>query len=133
MNYHEEAVITISWDAQSECVVSQLKGFAHGEGYRVALDKGLELLEQKASRKWLGDMREGAAMDPQDLKWTQEDWRPRAVAAGLQWTAMVMTENALVQMQMNRLTKMVEQVEGRSIETAYFDDIDEAKVWVYSK
>jgi hypothetical protein len=130
--YFQAPFITIDWDDQTECVVSTMKGFAEGKAYRKALDKGLELLERHGSNKWLGDMRNGAVMNQDDLAWVQNDWRPRATKAGLCWTALVMKDQALARMQIDRLTKTIERVEGRNIETAYFDDVDEAKAWLRS-
>ena len=130
MIYHNESCVTIRWDAQTGCVVSELKGFAQGEGYRKTLDKGLELLRQRGSKKWLGDMRTGSVMERADLGWVETDWTPRATKAGLKWTALVMPEHVLMKMQMNRLAKTVDQ--GRSFETTYFTDIEEAKTWLRS-
>lgn len=126
--YHQASFITISWDDDTGCVVSQLKGYAAGEEYRNALDEGLKLLAQNKSTKWLSDMREGTVMSQEDAKWAQQDWRPRAAKAGLKWTALVLSESALQQMQLNRMHR----VEQSLIETAYFTDVDKAKAWLKS-
>ena len=133
MTIFEGKNIRISWDAKVECVVSEMEGFAEGEEYRNALEKGLESLELNRSRKWLGDMTRGSLMSQDDAKWVQADWRPRAARAGLRWTALVMTNNALGKMQIDRMTRTVAEYEGSSIETAYFDNQEEAKAWLQSQ
>jgi hypothetical protein len=126
--YHQASFVTIGWDEDTGCVVSELKGYAAGQEYRNAVEKGLELLIQKKSDKWLGDMRKGTVMSQEDAQWAQQDWRPRAAEAGLKWTALVLSESALQQMQLDRMHR----VEKSLIETAYFTDVDEAKAWLQS-
>ena len=75
--------------------MSKVKGYARGKEYRNTLNKGLELLAQKRSRKWLADMWKVAVMSQEDVKWSQQDWRPRAAKAGLKRTTMVLSESTL--------------------------------------
>lgn len=126
--YHQTSCMTIGWDDSTDCVVSKVKGYAKGKEYRNALNKGLELLAQKGTTKWLGDMREGAVMSQEDVEWAQQDWRPRAAKAGLKWTALLLSESALQQMQLDRMRRVEESL----IETAYFHDVGKAKAWLQS-
>jgi hypothetical protein len=126
--YYETSFLTIGWDDSINCVVSKSKGYAGGKEYRDALDKGLELLVQKKSHKWLSDAREGTVMSQEDAQWAMQDWRPRAAKAGLKWTALVLSESALQKMQLDRMRRVEESL----VETSYFDDIDKAKAWLGS-
>ena len=55
MIYLQESFITLSWDEASKTIVAEWKGFASLAKMQFALEKGLELIQQKKTTKWLGD------------------------------------------------------------------------------
>lgn len=89
MVYFNESYLTIHWDELYQCVWMEWKAFAKGENFRTGLNKGLELVIQKKTSRWLADTRNLKVVAQDDQRWTNEDWFPRALAAGVRSMAIV--------------------------------------------
>lgn len=130
MIYYDIPQVTVSWDEDLKAIISQWKAYSEGEIYRAAMDKGLDLLKQKKCGKVLVDSRLLRVVNQDDQKWTIENWTPRALAAGLRYSAFLIPKSALAQMSLKR---MVNNFQGFSVENAYFDNVEEAREWLRSK
>lgn len=127
MIYFDEKYLTVRWDAAYRCVVMAWKSYATGPQFRTGLEKGLELVKKKAAKNWLADMRKMGVVSPENQKWSNEDWFPRAIAAGIKKMALVVPASTLAQMSVDSI---MSKVEGASLETAYFDNIEDAQAWL---
>jgi hypothetical protein len=105
------------------------KSYALGDQFRTGLEKGLELVKKQAARKWLADMRRMGVVSAANQKWSNEDWFPRALTAGINRMALVVPTSTLSQMSVDAI---MSKVEGTNLETAYFDNVEEAKGWLQS-
>ena len=98
-----------------------------GECLREQLNLGVDLMQRYGAVKWLSD---NSAIDGHaeaDLKWTEEDWLPRAVAAGWKYWALVVPENLHARMDMWQVTRMFHD---HGVHQNVFTDPDEAMAWL---
>jgi len=56
MIYLQESFITLSWDEASKTIVAEWKGFASLAKMQFALEKGLELIQQKRLQNGWGTL-----------------------------------------------------------------------------
>ena len=106
------------------------KKFAKGEDFRQGLNEGLELLEQHGTSKWLADLRDLGTVTKEDQEWSNEQWYPRAINGGIRYMAIIMPKSVISSMS---VTNILTRVKDINVETQYFDDIDSAKEWLWSK
>lgn len=129
MTYFDEPYLAIQWDATTRCVVMKWKKFAGSHEFRTGLEKGLELVKQKAASRWLADVRNISALPKDDQDWSNGDWFPRVMNAGIKRNALIVPTSTLRQIAMEAI---MSKVEGIDLETAYFDDVEKAKAWLDS-
>jgi hypothetical protein len=128
--HYDQPHLTLSWDPDGGFVCAQWKEDVPGGPMRDGLELGLELIKEKQAKKWLVDSRTIASISPQDVKWVNDDWMPRAVDAGLRCMAFVMAKKVVMQISMKTF---IARINGRELENAYFDNIDEARAWLASQ
>ena len=123
----DEPFLTIVWEPEDRIICAQWKDEVSGEVMRRGLDAGLALIIQKQARRWLVDSRRLGAIDPADVKWVNDNWMPRAVAAGLQSMAFVLARKIVMQLTMK---SFIARIDERELSNAYFDNVDEARAWL---
>ena len=129
LTHQEFDFLNIQWDEASQSVVMVWKSFAKGDKFRNGLDEGLELLRAKDARNWLADLRDLGTVTKDDQEWSNENWYPRAINAGVRKMAVIMPKSVISTMSVTRILTKVEKVD---IETRYFDDLEASKVWLSS-
>lgn len=127
MIYFNERYLTISWDAEIGAVRMEWKEFIDGPPFRAGLDAGLALVEQKKSVKWLADLRRLGPVTLEDQKWSNEDWFPRVIAAGLRYMALVSPRKVVAQMSVRTI---MAKVMDKNLTTAHFDEVEQARDWL---
>jgi hypothetical protein len=94
-----------------------------------ALEAGLTLMQTRGARKWLSDNRRGGAVPRSHHTWAQDDWGPRAAAAGWKYWAVLLPEELLGQANTNRLV----DIYGRlGVTTRTFEHLEPATRWLIS-
>ncbi|CAM4498839.1 hypothetical protein FHS16_005458 [Paenibacillus endophyticus] len=83
----------IFWDEQIETVVIRWNSFATGDELRDPLDRMIELAVIKKAKKALFDNSHVLVLE-EDMKWLSEEWLPRLLNAGIQYTATVNPKNS---------------------------------------
>jgi hypothetical protein len=127
--YYQSPRFRVFWDPTIEAVINGGEGFVEGDELRRGMDKGLELLIQKRSSKWLAEMSHRKVHTDVDQKWIVDDWTPRAAAAGLRYTAFVLPTSVVSMMSLKRMTRFVAE---QRLEMRYVDDLEEARRWLKS-
>ena len=85
-------------------------------------------MEQKKATKWLSDDRYNSALPKEDFEWSTTVWRPRAIAAGWRYWALVLPEKVTGQMS---LKKILDGFYGDSPVTySLFSDPADAIKWL---
>lgn len=125
--HHESAYLDIEYDPELDAVRMHWKQFVSGEPFRDGLDRGLELVREKGASNWYADLRELGAVDQEDQEWSNNEWFPRAIEAGLTNMAIVRPESVVAEMSVDRI---MQEVEGTDLVTYNVDDPDEAREWL---
>jgi hypothetical protein len=126
--YFDEPFLTIHWEEDGGIVWTESKGPSPGgEPMRRGMEAGLRLIIEKKGHRWFGDARRLSSIDPADVKWINEDWVPRAVAAGLNRMAIVVPKRVVVTL---AAKSFLARINGREMASEYFDDFEAARAWL---
>lgn len=121
----EIADVTVSWDEPSQAVLIQLYGYIEGETMRQPCNKALDLMISMRSSRLITDSREMKALTQEDQRWVDDDWRPRARAAGLRRNAILVPKSAVAKLTVTAIVKKFD-----AVQFAYFSELDEARKWL---
>jgi hypothetical protein len=127
MSYFDTDYLTVQYDESLDAVVMNWHDFAEGEDFRNGLNTGLEFVKKKRAINWLADLREMGAVASDDQEWSNTDWFPRAMDAGLSNMAIIKPESVIANMSVENI---MQEVEDGELTTHYFDNRAEAKKWL---
>ncbi len=127
MPLFEEKYLTIQHDEDVNCIHMQWVGFATSQKYQHGMNTGLEKVKEKEVSRWLANMAEMGVITPEDQKWTNEDWFPRLLEAGIRTAAVVMSKDIFNQLSVK---KIGEDMTDNSYTMHFFDNLEEAKKWL---
>lgn len=130
MLYFQDTYVTVSWDESTQAVTVVWKGFVTLDKVRTGLEKALELYQAKGKGKWLADTTQILPFGKEAERWMNEDWFPRAIAAGVKKMALLIPKSSLGKMS---LESLMGKVPGTDLTTAYFDNQEAAKKWLISR
>ena len=129
MIYYDKRWMTIRFDESLQAVCLEWKGYAEGEEYRSVFNAGIELLQQKKVSRWLGDCRLLGPVTQADQQWTNQEWHPRAAAAGMRWVAIVSPKAAVARLSIKYI---ITKVNNTDLVFNHFDDLESARTWLRS-
>jgi hypothetical protein len=125
--YNRPGVVVVTWDATLQAVHIAAQGWADPTESRESLDAGLRALIEHHGSRWLVDGSNMKVVQQTDQDWINENWLPRALAAGLRRTAMVIPKSGLAMMN-------VDDMAGRGpddqIDFRLFSTIEKAAEWL---
>lgn len=129
------STITIIDNEFTELVYHADKGIVHhtyrkpisGEPFRTLLNTGVELLQKHGATKWLSDNRKHVGLPEEDVKWSQEDWFPRAQKAGWKYWALVAPPDPNGAMVLKR---SVDVYWEKGLRIMVFSDLESAMLWL---
>lgn len=127
--YYQKPYLTISWDEANNCVFSEWKGFIYGADLRTGLNTALELLTTKQANKALSDSRKLRVVSQEDQAWIAKDWMPRAIKAGLRFSANLVPETDLALASYNNPAIK----SGSVLERADFGTLEKAREWLRTR
>lgn len=125
MIYFSSKYVVVNWLQDIQCVYLQWNGFVIGSEYRAALNKAVELLEQKEAQNWIGDISNLGVVSETDQKWTNEDWTPRLLKTKLKNMALILPESFVARISVNNIIS-----EFKSLNVKYFSDFEDAANWL---
>lgn len=120
---------TLWYHPEKKIIHHKFHRFIYGPEFRNVLDKGLEIMKQNGSQKWLSDDRENSTLTAEDGEWAQTDWSPRVIAVGWKFWAIVMPEKVIGQINMKRFAKDYSE---KGVTVQFYTDADEALKWLES-
>ncbi|MCM3626795.1 hypothetical protein M3194_05405 [Paenibacillus glycanilyticus] len=115
----------IFWDDVIESVVIRWNSFAVGDELREPLDKLIELAVLKKAKKALFDNSHILVLE-EDMKWLSEEWLPRLLNAGIQYTATVNPTISATNRDSNRGTTE----DTARLKHHEFEGVNHAIVWL---
>ena len=127
MIHKEYPFITIHWDEEISAVIMEWTKYAISARFRRALNEGLDLLIAREAHRWLADLRGLGPVGPEDQKWSNEDWFPRAIAGGITCMALVVPISTLSKMSVETIMQKVDETK---LAVHYFDSVEEARQWL---
>lgn len=120
---------TLFFHPEAGIVHHSFKQSVSGDDFRLVLSEGLKLLEDPEVDKWLSDDLHNLDLTPEDRDWADNWWRPRAIAAGWKYWAVVMPENAFGVVDM---AAHVTAARREGIEVSVFSEAGAALAWLQS-
>ncbi len=127
MIHFDEPWLTIYWDDYCNAVRMEWKSYVEGDQARLGLEAGLGLLQKNRCSRWLADVRCLGPVRQIDQDWVNQDWFPRAIAAGLRYMATVTPTSVIASMTVRRIMSRVNEVDMLN---SYFDDLEHAREWL---
>lgn len=123
-----EVYFQAEYDEDSGATIVHWIGFSTTEQLKAGMEAGLALLQEKKSTKWIADahLMEGGFEEAND--WLQQDWTPRAVAAGLKAVAFVVSQDAFNEFSTNEYAER-----NADLDNPHFPSLEEAKAWIKQK
>ena len=119
--------LNIYWLEDIEAVRMEWKKYAAGKDFRNGLDTGLELIRKKNSSRWLADLRKMQVVNQEDQQWSNDDWFPRAIKAGIRKMAIIVPMDIFGKMSVNRIMQNISDI---GLSTQYFDSVEDAIEWL---
>ena len=128
--HFDSSAASVHWDEFAGAVCITWKHFTEREEFRAVVNAGLELLLQKKTKRWLGDLRDLGAVTQEDQLWAIESWLPRATQAGMAYIALVSPRKLVAQM---AVKTFMSHVNGLNLLIGNFEDIETARAWLHSQ
>lgn len=120
---------SISYDADTPCIVIEWHGYATTPQFREVNENALWLLTEKQCSKILADTTKLPMISTEDLKWVNEVWLPRAIQAGYRACGMV---NSRFYFSRVAISNAMKHVNRNEVQLEYFDSQAAARAWLKS-
>ena len=118
-------------DADVPCVITQWHAFANKTEFIALQGAALAYFEQHSSPTapwgWVGDVRRMGAIPEEAQRWLQEQFNPRARAAGLSFVAVVLAETIFGKIATQRYAQQTQESPNGDIAVQYYQSQEEAK------
>lgn len=121
---------SIRWDAEIGAVQFRWHEFASGQKFRAGAWALLEYFRDAEASKLLVDARNITAHDNPDQRWLVNDWMPKMIDAGLEYSVTVHRDDAFAQAEMQGLLLQLDSYDVSSTVTA---DMNDARAWLAEK
>jgi hypothetical protein len=118
---------SVRWDPELRAVVETWEGWADATEFIAMLDAGVRALAENHGSRWLADCRLQRVLKAADQRRGNQEWLPRALAAGLKRFAVVLPESGLAKF---NIQLHLGAAAAAQMEVAYFATADEARRWV---
>jgi hypothetical protein len=118
-------------DEEIPCVITQWHAFANKTDFIALQGAALAYFEQHSTPDapwgWVGDVRRMGAIPEEAQRWLQEEFNPRARAAGLNLIAVVLAETIFGKIATQRYAQQTQESPHDDIAVQYFASVQEAK------
>ena len=125
--YLDTQYVLVRWDGDGPWVYVQWRGWANSAEYRAAQEAVILAIRENHASRNLIDSTDARVVSEDDQKWLIENWMPRAVAAGRQWTAIVLPRSALGRTIAENIDK---HPRSNSTKVEHFETVEEAAAWL---
>jgi hypothetical protein len=125
--FHTQGTGSVRWDPGLKAVVETWEGWANATEFAAMLDAGVRALAENHGFRWLADCRRQRVLKAADQTRGNQEWLPRALAAGLKRFAVVLPESGLAKF---NIQLHLGAAAATQMEVAYFATADEARRWV---
>ncbi|GFZ76038.1 hypothetical protein GCM10008018_21860 [Paenibacillus marchantiophytorum] len=119
----------LQYDESLKTVILTRKIFVTGDQYRDPLLKGLQLMEDNNSCKFISDIHDLGVISQDDQDWFVKNWITLATKSGLKYFAVVHPAKMIGQISVRKMESNAGEFPFQYLQ---FHDIDEAKTWISS-
>jgi len=118
---------TIEVDEEIDAVVFTWNQFVTGQEFREGSNHLLEVIRREDKRKSIVDTSGIKAHDEADKEWLQEEWMPKVIDAGIEYTVSVTGDSVIAEMEMEQF---VDQTADLPFTYVLAGDMGEAREWI---
>jgi hypothetical protein len=108
----------------------RINGYLPQGGFRRLLNASAELLETHGATKYVSDDQRNVVVDPDDIKWADDNWYPRVIKAGLKRWALVLPGTMVGTLQAK---SVLETRRKQGLDVEGFERIEAALAWLEAK
>lgn len=117
----------IHYISESNCVHLDWEGYTTSEQFRDACNASLELLIKHRADKMIADNTKAKIVKGEDQQWMNDEWFPKAFAAGFRTSAVVVSTDIFRDM---AVKKIVNGLDKNQFTVQFFTSLEEAKIWI---
>jgi hypothetical protein len=128
-NKSGKAYCSMYLDKSNDCNYVQWEGFSSVEDVKLALEEALKLIQGNGCPKIINDTTKSTGPWSGANEWIVTNWSPRALAAGLRKSALILSPNVFSAMSAQQLE---EKHDLNGLEFSSFKDKDSALGWFNS-
>ena len=120
-------IYNIYFDKDLDCVVMEWDGYATSKQFKQGTELMLNTLIQNNCSKVLADIKDMKIIAMEDQQWLNEEFLPRATSFGFKAIAIVKPDYYFNQVAVETISYKVDK---DKLTINFFDNIEEAKVWL---
>lgn len=124
---HADDSLTVQWLPERACLVNTWSGFLQGDAYRERMDRVVDLLGSVSATCAIADVQALRPLITADQDWTNRDWVPRIVGAGLRAMAVVQPANVFSQF---AIANVVSRLEPHPLQVSQVAQMADALRWL---
>jgi hypothetical protein len=126
--YQDESGV-VYWDSSSQCIEIEVKKYIPGAPFKATMERVLQLIKAKKARKFLADTSRMDKLAGDDMTWTETDWLPRSVKAGMVVFATVPPKSLSAHLAFDKMSENMAPASAGYVRRM-FKDANEAREWV---
>ena len=118
---------SVTYNPAIPCVVMEWRGYATSVLFREANERVLAAIAERRASRLLGDVTDFVLIGAEDQAWLNENWLPRAIAAGLRRCAIVQPQYYFNRVAVEAVAK---KINPERLEVGFFADQETAIEWL---
>jgi len=118
---------TVEADDDIDALIHTWSGFSSGEEFRETCNDLLDVIRERDENKLIVDTSGIKAHDEADKQWLQEEWIPKEIEAGIEYSVSVTADSVISQTEME---EFVDQTSDLPLTYVLAGDMDEAREWI---
>lgn len=118
----------IEYDHECESLIHTWTAYTSGQEFRDGCNELLDVIEEEDATKLVVDTSAIKAHDSADKQWLTEEWMPREIEAGIEYSASVpSSDSSISQMETE---KLVDQATDLPMTYVMAENLAEAREWI---
>jgi hypothetical protein len=126
----DDEYMSLWYHPETGIVHHRINSYLVRGGFRKLLTASADLLETHRATRYLSDDRKNIVVDPEDIKWADDNWYPRVTKAGLKHWALVLPSTVVGTLQANSI---LERRRSQGLDVQGFDSVEAATAWLQEK
>ena len=114
--YQESNVIHMDWNKHSS-----------RNQFIEACDYALNIMKETNAKKMIADNSKVSVVAMENQNWLTQNWFPRALQLGFQYSAVIFSDDAFVKFAVKRIEN---NIEDKLFVVHYFNELSPAKAWL---